>query len=153
VDPDAVLLPGEVGVHHPEASDLLMVTYGNGLRMALRAARRLSEEGVGVRVLDLRWLAPLPHAAVLAHATECRSVLVVDECRATGGGIADAVVASLAESMGGAGSSGGAGVFVPVGSVRSADSYVPLGPAADAVLLSERDVLTSGRRMLALAGG
>jgi 2-oxoisovalerate dehydrogenase E1 component len=159
--PDAVLLPGEVGVHHPEARDLLIVTYGNGLRMSLRAARRLSDEGVGVRVLDLRWLAPLPHEVVLAHATECRSVLVVDECRATGGGIADAVVASLAESgdgpVGATGVAGGGGgvtggVGVPIGSVRSADSYVPLGPAADAVLLSEADVVAAARRMVARSG-
>jgi 2-oxoisovalerate dehydrogenase E1 component len=161
--PDAVLLPGEVGVHHPEARDLLIVTYGNGLRMSLRAARQLSDEGVGVRVLDLRWLAPLPHDAVLAHAAECRSVLVVDECRATGGGIADAVVASLAESaygsagargVGGVGGGLGGvtgGVGVPIGSVRSADSYVPLGPAADAVLLSEGDVVAAARKMVAHA--
>jgi len=152
VDPDAVLLPGEVGVYHPEATDLLMVTYGNGLRMALRAARRLAQEGVDARVIDLRWLAPLPREEILAHAAGCRSVLVVDECRATGGGIADAVVASVAESASGLGAGGASGVSVPVGSVRSADSYVPLGPAADAVLLSERDVLTAARRMVARAG-
>ncbi|MBA2528440.1 MAG: hypothetical protein H0V19_00500, partial [Euzebyales bacterium] len=28
----------------------------------------------------------------------------------------------------------------PIGSVRSADSYVPLGPAAGTVLLSEGDI-------------
>ena len=62
--PDAALLPGEVGVYHPAATDLLIVSYANGLRMALRAARRLrDEDGVEARVVDLWWLAPLPHAA------------------------------------------------------------------------------------------
>ena len=46
-------------------------------------------------MLDLRWLAPLPLAAVREHAGACRAVLVVDECRATGAGIADALVADL----------------------------------------------------------
>jgi 2-oxoisovalerate dehydrogenase E1 component len=139
-DPEALLLPGEVGVHHPEAADLLIVTYGNGLRMSLRAARHLAEQGVAARVLDLRWLAPLSHDAVLSHARGCRAVLVVDECRATGGGIADAVVARLATS----------GLGVPIRSVASTDSYVPLGPAADAVLLSETDVLSAARQLCAV---
>jgi 2-oxoisovalerate dehydrogenase E1 component len=134
-----VLLPGEVGIHHPEADDVLVVTYGNGLRMSLRAARRLAEHGVGARVLDLRWLSPLPMDAVAEHAAACGAVLVADECRATGGGIADAVIAGLAER----------GVGRRFASVRSVDTYVPLGPAADVVLLSEDDVVAG---VLAVAG-
>jgi 2-oxoisovalerate dehydrogenase E1 component len=129
-----VLLPGEVGVHHPEADDVLVVTYGNGVRMSLRAARRLRDDhGLGVRVVDLRWLSPLPLDAVAEHAAGCGAVLVVDECRATGGGVADAVVAALAER----------GVGTVLRSVRSVDSYVPLGPAADHVLLQEADVVAA----------
>jgi 2-oxoisovalerate dehydrogenase E1 component len=129
--PGDVLLPGEVGVYHLEHTDVLIVTYTNGLRMSLRAARRLEvEHGIRARVVDLRWLNPLPVEAVRAHAAACSGVLVADECRATGAGIADAVIADLAE-----GGYGG-----PLRSVRSADTYVPLGPAADAVLLSEDEI-------------
>ena len=128
---DQTLLPGEVGVMHADRCDLLIVTYGNGVRMALRAARRLAGQGVAARVLDLRWLSPLPVAQLHSHAQECRAVLVADECRATGAGVADAVVASLAE----------AGYRGRLGSVRSADTYVPLGPAADLVLMSETDIV------------
>jgi 2-oxoisovalerate dehydrogenase E1 component len=63
---------------------------------------------------------------------------VVDECRATGGGIADPVIAGLAER----------GVGVPLASVRSVDSYVPLGPAADVVLLAEDDVVVGAQRLV-----
>ena len=130
--PGEILLPGEVGIHHAEHRDLLIVTYGNGVRMALRAARRLrDEQGIAARVLDLRWLNPLPMTAVAEHAAACSAVLVADEARATGGGIADAVIAALAEQ----------GLRGPMSSVRSADSYVPLGPAADMVLLSEDDIV------------
>ena len=126
------LLPGDVGIHNPQSTDVLIVTYGNGVRMSLRAAAQLQEvHGVAARVLDLRWLNPLPAEAVAAHAQACRAVLVADECRATGGGIADAVVAGLVE----------AGYREPIATVRSADSYVPLGPAADTVLLSEGDIV------------
>jgi len=43
-----------------DGTDLTVVTFGNGLRMSLRVARRLAARGIGARVVDLRWLAPLP---------------------------------------------------------------------------------------------
>jgi 2-oxoisovalerate dehydrogenase E1 component len=133
--PGTALLPGDVATYG-EGRDLLVVTYANGLRMSLRAARRLREDhGIDATVLDLRWLNPLPLEAVRARAGDCAAVLVADECRATGGGVADAIVADLAE----------AGLGVPLASVRSRDTYVPLGPAADTVLLSEDDVVTAAR--------
>ena len=140
--PGEALLPGEVGVYKPGHHDLLIVSYANGLRLSLRAARRLAEHGVHVRVLDLRWLAPLPLAAVRAHASEGEAVLVADECRATGGGVADALVADLAEH----------GYARPLGSVRAADSYVPLGPAASTVLLGEDEIVDAALRLAARAG-
>lgn len=133
------ILPGEVGVHAPDATDLVIFSYANGYRLALRAARRLeAEDGVRARVVDLRWLQPLPFEAIVEHATACDAVLVADECRATGGGIADALIAHLAELA----------LGKPVASVRAADTYVPLGPAADLVLLSETDIVERARRML-----
>ena len=130
-----LVLPGEVGVYDPDASDVLLVTYGNGVRMSLRAARHLAEEGIAARVLDLRWLAPLPLEAVREHAADVGRVLVVDECRRTAGGIADAVIADLAES----------GSAPKLASVRAVDTYVPLGPAADVVLLSEEQIRDAAR--------
>jgi 2-oxoisovalerate dehydrogenase E1 component len=136
--PEDLLLPGELGTYGPEDADTLVVTYGNGVRMALRAARRWAEEGgPAVRVVDLRWLNPLPFAAVREAAEQVRRVVVLDECRATGAGIADAVVADLAEHG-----------RVPAGgivSVRALDSYVPIGVAADLVLVGEEDVLAALR--------
>ncbi len=138
--PDRWLLPGEVGVYNTDATDLLMVSYANGLRLSLRAARKLKEEhGLNVRVLDVRWLNPLPLIAIRQHADECRAVLVADECRATGGGIADAVIAALAED----------GYAGPLRSVRAVDTYVPLGAAANFVLISEQQILEAARNLFA----
>ena len=81
---------------HGEGGDLLIVTWANGLHLSLRVARRLSAEGVGVRVLDLRWLAPLPIADVVAQARATGRVLVVDETRRTGG-VGEGVVTGLVE--------------------------------------------------------
>ena len=130
--PGTALLPGEVGVYGESAGDLLIASYANGLRLSLRAARRLEREhDVRVRVLDLRWLNPLPRESIRTQAEACGAVLVVDECRATGGGIAADVTADLAEN----GFRGG------MGSVRAADSYVPLGPAAAHVLVGEDQIV------------
>lgn len=141
--PGAFLLPGEVGVHAAtddgtrvtdgvpdDRADVLVVTWGNGVGMSLRARRA---SGRRVRVLDLRWLLPLPHEAVRAHADTVSDVLVVDEGRRTGGGIADEVIARLVET----------GWSGRLRSVRSHDSFVPLGPAADHVLLTEDDVVAA----------
>ena len=136
--PSSVLLPGELGVHRADRRELLIVSYANGLRLSLRAARTLErEDGVGARVVDLRWLAPLPLDELAEQARECRRVLVVDECRATGGGIADAVIAGLYER----------GVRAPMASVRAADSYVPLGGAADLVLVHEDEIVAAAREL------
>ena len=135
--PGQMLLPGEVGLYHEEAGDLLIVSYANGLRLSLRAARRLQEQGIKARVLDVRWLNPLPVEAIHRHAWECGRVLIADECRATGGGIADAVIAALAES----------GFIGPMGSVRAVDTYVPLAAAANLVLISESEIVAAARKL------
>jgi 2-oxoisovalerate dehydrogenase E1 component len=119
---------------------VLIVSYANGLRLSLRAARVLARDHeIAVRVLDLRWLNPLPLDAVRAEAAGRRAVVVVDECRATGGGVAEAIVAGLAEHD------------HPgrLRSVRAADSYVPLGPAAAAVLVQESEIVRAVREAVA----
>jgi 2-oxoisovalerate dehydrogenase E1 component len=134
--PGKMLLPGEVGVYNPEARDLLIVSYANGLRLSLRAARKLNDEfGLAARVIDVRWLNPLPFEAIRRHADECGRLLVADECRATGGGIAEALIANLAEN----------GFKGAMRSVRAVDSYVPLGAAANLVLVSEEQIVEAGR--------
>ena len=109
-----------------DGSDLTIVTFGNGLRMSLRAAARLAADGIGCRVLDLRWLAPLPVGDLLREASATGRVLVADETRRTGG-VAEGVIAALAD----------AGFTGRVRRVASEDSFIPLGDAASAVLLTE----------------
>jgi 2-oxoisovalerate dehydrogenase E1 component len=139
--PPEVLLPGEVGVHEADATDLLIVSYANGLRLSLQAARRLREEaGVRARVVDLRWLNPLPFEALRRHAAECGRVLVVDECRRTGAGIADAIIADLAEHA----------FDGDLRGLRAVDSFVPLGPATAAVLLGLEQIVGAATALAAV---
>ncbi|HEX6969654.1 MAG TPA: thiamine pyrophosphate-dependent enzyme [Micromonosporaceae bacterium] len=117
-------------------ADMTIITFGNGLRMSLRVAARLAADGVGTRVVDLRWLAPLPVADILREAAATGRVLVVDETRRTGG-VGEGVVAALVDG----------GYVGSVRRVASADSFVPLGPAAHRVLVDE-DAITQGARAL-----
>jgi len=130
---------GEGRVYNADATDLLIVTYGNGVPMSLRAAKRLADEtGTRARVLDLRWLQPLNAELIAHHAGECGRVLVVDEGRRSGGvseGVFTAVVETLERS-------------VPMRRVVGEDSYTPLGTAASTVLPSDDAVLEAARAML-----
>jgi 2-oxoisovalerate dehydrogenase E1 component len=119
-----------------DADALTIVTYGNGLRMSLRVAARLAEAGYGSRVVDLRWLSPLPAADLVREATATGRVLIVDETRRSGG-VGEGVLAALVD-----------GGFVGAARrVASADSPVPLGPAAQHVLVGE-DAVTQGAHAL-----
>jgi len=119
------------------APELTMVTFGNGLPMSLRVAEQLAAEGVASRVLDLRWLAPLPVRDILREASASGRVLVVDETRKSGG-VSEAVLTALIDG----------GYRGAVKRVTSADSFIPLGDAARAVLLDEATVLHAARDLL-----
>ncbi|WP_063126462.1 thiamine pyrophosphate-dependent enzyme [Nocardia fusca] len=120
-----------------DGTDLTIVAFANTVPMSLRVARRLARRGIGARVLDLRWLAPLPHADLIQHAEATGRVLVADETRRSGG-VSESVCTALVD----------AGFTGTLARVTSADSFVPLGPAAATVLLSEADIEAAADRSL-----
>ena len=119
-----------------DGSDLTMLTWGNGLYMSLRVAQRLEARGVRSRVVDLRWLAPLPVEDIAEAVAATGTVLVVDETRRTGG-VAEGLLATLVDI----------GFDGPMGRVASKDSFVPLGGAANLVLLSEDEIEAAAVRL------
>ncbi|MEU4679926.1 thiamine pyrophosphate-dependent enzyme [Micromonospora sp. NPDC023737] len=120
------------------AEDLTIITFGNGVRLSLRVASALADEGVGTRVVDLRWLAPLPVADIIREASVTGRVLVVDETRRSGG-VGEGVIAALVD----------AGYVGAARRVAGVDSFVPLGPAARQVLVSEEAITQGARTLLA----
>jgi 2-oxoisovalerate dehydrogenase E1 component len=123
------------GRSYLDGNDLTLVTFANGLYMSLRVARRLQREhGIRCRVLDLRWLSPLPQADLLREANRTGNVLVVDETRKSGS-VAEGVFAALID----------AGFSGKLARVNSHDSFVPLGNAAFEVLLSEHTIMRAAR--------
>ena len=123
-----------VGDGEPE---LTMITFGNGLPMSLRVANELAADGVASRVLDLRWISPLPVKDILREAAATGRVLVVDETRRSGG-VSEAVVTALVDG----------GFRGSIRRVASADSFIPLGDAARTVLLDQATVTNAARELL-----
>lgn len=138
--PEGESIPvGEGQVYHPDAQDLTIVSYANGLYLSLRAARALAAEGIQARVLDLRWLAPLNHEWISEHALATGKVLIVDECRRSGG-LGEALVAGVAERCQGR---------VQLKLVAAEDSFIPLGPAMYSMIPSEDSIAAAARALCA----
>ena len=120
-----------------DGGDLTILTFGNGLRMSLRVGARLAATGIAARVVDLRWIAPLPVEDMLREAAATGQVVIADETRHNAG-VGEGVIAVLVEN----------GFGGRIARVSSVDSYVPLGDAANLVLLSENDIEQAARRMV-----
>lgn len=118
-------------------TDLTLVTFGNGVPMSLRVARRLRERGITARVVDLRWLSPLPEADLVRAAEATGRVLVVDETRRSGG-VSEAVLTTLVDHE----------YTGAMARVTSEDSFIPLGEAAYHVLVDEETVEQAAWRLL-----
>src|SRR5207244_6654139 len=118
-------------------ADLTIITFGNGVRMSLRVAGQLAASGVGTRVVDLRWLAPLPVADIIREASATGRVLVVDETRRSGG-VGEGVLAALVD----------AGYVGVARRVAGIDTFIPLGPAANHVLVSIETIIAGARGVL-----
>ncbi|MCA9257015.1 MAG: hypothetical protein KDA33_15305, partial [Phycisphaerales bacterium] len=137
--PDEVATIGEPRVYNPEASDVIVITYGNGVRMALRAAKQLhKEDGLNLRVVDLRWLNPLNAEAIAEHAAASDNVVILDEGRKTGG-VGEGIITAIAEHC---------RRMPRIRRVAGVDTYIPLGPAANLVLPCEEDVVRAVRDII-----
>ena len=135
--------PGEgsavaLGEVHTEGrgTDLAIVTYGNGYYLSRQAQKRLREDhGVEVRVIDMRWLAPLPEEAILTAVADCPRVLIVDECRRTGSQ-SESLMAMFAERR----------PDIRAARVTADDSFIPIGMASTLTLPSRESIVARALR-------
>jgi 2-oxoisovalerate dehydrogenase E1 component len=139
-DPSAHV-PIGVARTYGDGRTFTILTFGNGLFLSLRVARRLHARGIYARVVDLRWIAPLPVDDILREANATGAVLVVDETRRSGG-VAEGVLAALIDG----------GFTGRMARVTSKDSFIPLGEAAKLMLLSEAEIEAAVHRLLADRG-
>lgn len=74
------------GAVRRQGTDITLLSYGSTVQMALNAANQIAEEeGVQVKVVDLRSLQPLDADLILASVEETGKVLIVHEDNLTGG--------------------------------------------------------------------
>ncbi|MEX0316393.1 MAG: dehydrogenase E1 component subunit alpha/beta [Ruegeria sp.] len=121
---------GEVGVHG-SGSDLAIVTYGNGHYLSKQALPELEVAGLGTRIIDMRWLAPLPKQALLEATKGCAHVLIVDECRRTGSQ-SEALMTLFTEAS-----------EIPTARVVAEDCFIATGPAYAAPLPSKDGIIAA----------
>ncbi|NJR44273.1 MFS transporter, partial [bacterium] len=139
--PTQAMVLGEGRCYAPSHTDLLIISYGNGLLMSLRAAKAVeAKTGKRCRVFDLRWLQPLNAAQIAEHGGACARILIVDEGRRSGG-IAEGVMTALVEA--------GLG-HKPIARVVGEDTFTPLAGAANLVLPSDASVEAAALRLVAI---
>ena len=126
---------GEVG-QHGEGSDLAIVTYGNGRYLSTQAQADLEARGIKTRIIDLRWLAPLPAEALVAAAKGCKHVLIVDECRTTGSQ-SEALMALFVEQG-----------ISSLARHAAGDCFIATGPAYAATLPSKESILAAALNLV-----
>ncbi|MEP6548995.1 MAG: thiamine pyrophosphate-dependent enzyme [Gammaproteobacteria bacterium] len=137
----AAMTVGEGRAYDEAANDLVVFTFGNGVPMALRAARTIEkEQGWRVRVVDLRWLAPLNDSFIAAQAKNAKRILVLDEGRKSAG-VGEGVITAIVEAGCGA---------TPLKRVVGADTFTPLAGAALLVLPGETDIVAAARELARL---
>jgi len=123
---------GEAAVHG-DGRDVAIITYGNGAYLSRQAQATLADSGIESRVVDMRWLSPLPETALLKATRDCERILVVDECRRSG---------NLSEGL--------MAFFVEAGRpdvcrLAAEDSFIATGPAYAAPLPSAAGIVEQAR--------
>ena len=71
-------------LYRGESADVLLISVGAMATMSVEAASQAYREGVGVTVIDPRWVKPLPKS-LITMADRYRSVVVVEDGIAHGG--------------------------------------------------------------------
>ena len=134
-DPSERIALGEVG-QQGEGRDLAIVTFGNGTYLSTKAAQQLESDGISTRVIDLRWISPLPEEALRAALEGVKNVLIVDETRHSGG-VAEALMAFCAENL-----------DVPFARETAEDSFIATGPAYAVTMPSDVGIASVAKSLV-----
>ena len=132
---------GQLGITG-EGTDLCILTYGNGFYLSCQAQPGLEKAGISLRIVDLRWLAPLNEDEIIAQVAKCKAVLIVDECRKTGS-TSEALMTLMLECQ----------VSVPAARVTAEDSFIAIGAAStmtlpDVAQITQAALLLTGHQQV-----
>jgi 2-oxoisovalerate dehydrogenase E1 component len=135
-DPSERIALGEVGVSG-DGADLAIVSFGNGVYLSHQALPGITDAGINARIVDARWLSPLPKAALTAAVAGARHILIVDETRHSGG-VAEALMAHFHEAAPG----------VPLARLTAEDSFIATGPAYAATMPSFQGIVAAAKGLV-----
>lgn len=127
---------GEFNIIEKENHDLCIVTYGNGFYLSNQAKRILEKEhGIKIKIIDLRWMAPIDEKRLCTELDKSSHVLIVDECRKTGS-LSEGLITMMVENC---------KSLPKVRRLCAEDSFIPLGDAANLVLPQKEDIVREAR--------
>jgi 2-oxoisovalerate dehydrogenase E1 component len=135
-DPSERIPLGEVGISGT-GTDLAIVTFGNGVYLSNQALPGIESAGIKARIIDIRWLSPLPKAALTAAVQGCKNILIVDETRHSGG-VAEALMAHFHESA----------PEAKLVRLTAQDSFIATGPAYAATMPSAADIVSAAKGLV-----
>ena len=84
-----------------------------------------------IRIIDTRWLSPLPKEALTEAVAGCSHILVLDATRHSGG-VAEALMAHFHETSG-----------AKLARLTAKDSFIATGPAYAATMPGKADVVAA----------
>ena len=116
-----------------KGKDLAIITYGNGYYLSRQAAKTL-ERDINLRIIDLRWLCPLPEKEIIKAVKDCDDILIVDECRKTGS-VSEELMALLKDKNN-------------IERLAAEDSFIPLGKAYASTLPSVETIIKAAQSLL-----
>lgn len=140
VGPDHLVPIGSAEVKRP-GRDVTIVAWSNMVHTALAAAELLAVEGISVEVVDLRTIAPLDMATVLASVRGTGRMLVLHEACRTGG-LGAEIAAQVAEELHGQ-------LRAPVRRLATPDVVLPANTALERALVPDVDAVVTAVRALA----
>lgn len=130
--PEERIEPGEVGCYGE--GDTVIFSYANGYYLSRQAAKILADDyGIAVKIVDLRWLSPLPTEAILREAAKAKRILIVDEGRQSGS-ISEGLITLLVEK---------ASSRLKIKRITGEDCFIPLGNAWQYLLPSRDSIIAA----------
>ncbi|WP_058523435.1 thiamine pyrophosphate-dependent enzyme [Legionella birminghamensis] len=121
---------GDVGVFGE--GDTVILTYANGYYLSRQAAKVLRDQHqIKTKIVDLRWLSPLPAKSILRELVKAKRVLIVDEGRRSAS-ISEGLMTLLSEE---------ASSRLKVKRITGEDCFIPLGTAWQYLLPSKESIV------------
>ena len=115
-----------------EGKDVSIITYGAMVRESIKTAEVLEKENIDVEIIDLRTVAPLDIATIIASVEKTGRVVVVQEAQKQAG-VGAQVAAEIAERS-------ILSLEAPIGRIAAPDTVFPFGQAEGAWLPNAKDI-------------